>query len=182
MELTMQSKQIRWRFGLLVIGLVLAEGLGGCGYRLEGRGVFLPQHIQKVAVPVFENKSFGRDLEIVLTNAILQEINRRGGVTLVQDVQQADAVLRGTIEEYRLDVLSADRDGRATAYRISLRASIVFDDLVVKKPYWQNTLSKVQDFQVDDSAASTDVQERDSIQKASEDFAKTLVAAIFLGF
>jgi outer membrane lipopolysaccharide assembly protein LptE/RlpB len=162
--------------------LLVLAAVEGCGYRLEGRGVFLPKHIRKVAVPIFENKSFERDLEIVLTEAVLREINRRGGVTLVQDAAQADAVLRGTIEEYRLDVLAADRDGRASAYRVSIRAAIVFEDLVEKKPYWQNTLSKVQDFQVDESAASTQVQERESIQKAAEDFAKTVVAAIFLGF
>ena len=161
-----------------------AIGLGqpGCGYRLEGSGVLLPKHIRRIAVPVFQNKTFQRDLETDVTNAIIRELDRRGGVELVNDVTQADAVLRGTLEEYRLDILAAGADGRATAYRVTIRANIVLDDLVEKKPYWQNTLSKVQDFPIQDTAATTEVQERQSIQDASEDFAKTVVTAIFLGF
>ena len=175
------NRQVFLRVAMSVLAGAMAFGQLGCGYRLEGSGVLLPKHIRRIAVPVFQNKTFQRDLETDVTNAIIRELDRRGGVELVNE-DQADAVLRGTLEEYRLDILAAGADGRATAYRVTIRANIVLDDLVEKKPYWQNTLSKTQDFPIQDTAATTAVQERQSIQDASEDFAKTVVTAIFLGF
>jgi hypothetical protein len=161
-------------------GLLL--GGSGCGYTLEGRGVFLPQHIQRVYIPVFENKSYEPGVGVLLTTEVIEEVQRRGGVRLVQEESGADAVLRGTVMDYRLDILSTDQEGQVSAYRVSIQAQIVFYDLVQKRAYWENTLSKVQDFPVQESAASTQVLEREAIEEAAEDFAKTIVAAIFLGF
>ena len=98
-------------FTQVLLCVTVAVLLAGCfGYALEGRGLFLPKHIRRVAVPLFANETTKRDLEIVLTDAVNEEISRRGGVKLVRE-SEADAVLQGTIIRYDRQHIAPDASG-----------------------------------------------------------------------
>ncbi len=173
------TRRLPCRLTFLLLGLGL---ITSCGYQLEGRGVFLPSHIRSVAIPVFENASLEKDLGIVLTNAVTEELNRRGGVKIISEKEGADAVLNGRIESYTFYVIATDQDGQATAYRVEIKAKLSFEDRIRKEVRWEDTLSKTVDYEVGDSAASTDIQEIEAVKEASRDFAKTVVSVVFLGF
>lgn len=73
----------------------------GCGYAV-GNG-FGPQ-IRSVSVPIFENKTYRRNIEYQLTEAVQKEIQNRSPYRLVKG-NEADTVLKGSIVQIRKDVL-----------------------------------------------------------------------------
>jgi outer membrane lipopolysaccharide assembly protein LptE/RlpB len=75
--------------------------LAGCGYRFTGRGTLSPE-IQKIAIPIFVNKTREAGIENILTSILIEEFSRTGRVDIV-DEPLADAVLKGTITSYNVN-------------------------------------------------------------------------------
>lgn len=67
--------------------------LTGCGYR---SGSLMPEGVERVAVDVFENDTFYREIEFTLTREIQRELRHRTSLQLVTR-PRADAVLTGRI-------------------------------------------------------------------------------------
>lgn len=78
----------------LAIMLVL---LPSCAYKLKSTRRQLPGGYQKIAVPVFKNKSQEPGVEVALTNALIQQFHR-SQVTQLVDSNLAEVKAMGTIE------------------------------------------------------------------------------------
>lgn len=87
---------------LVVAGVLL---LSGCGYTI-GNG-FHPD-VQTVSVPIFENDTFRRGIEVQLTEAVQQEIQQRTPYRLAKGLE-ADTRLTGRIVQVRKDVLGENK-------------------------------------------------------------------------
>ncbi|MDH5715161.1 MAG: hypothetical protein OEZ30_06330, partial [Candidatus Aminicenantes bacterium] len=57
--------------------IVLVLFLPSCSYQLAGRGTFLPKHIKKIGIPMFDNLTARADLERTLTESIQEEFITR---------------------------------------------------------------------------------------------------------
>jgi outer membrane lipopolysaccharide assembly protein LptE/RlpB len=68
--------------------------LCGCGYQFQGSGSALPPDVKFIAIPRVENITAEPGLSTVLTEALRDEFDRYGAVTVVENESQADAVLR----------------------------------------------------------------------------------------
>ena len=79
----------------LILFLVIA--LNGCGYTFQGGGSILPPDIKKVSIPVVENTSTEASLTALLTEALRDQFERYGALTVVEDEKDADVVLRARI-------------------------------------------------------------------------------------
>lgn len=81
----------RWQVTLC---LLLALGwLSGCGY--STRELF-PEQYRTVAVPIFENRTFYRDVEFELSEALIKAIELRTPYKVVSPAQ-ADTLLEGVV-------------------------------------------------------------------------------------
>ena len=93
----MRSVRIGLMPAALILGVVLASTLPGC----HGTGYSIRQpydnKIKTVYVPVFKSITFRRDLNLKLTQLVIQEIERRTPYKVVQDSAEADSTLEGTI-------------------------------------------------------------------------------------
>jgi len=87
-------------FSLTPYALLLTV-LAGCGYHLSGSNR-LPSDIETVAVPVFHNNTFEPTLENTVTAAVKQEFLTTSRLKVVNDPDQADLVVKGTIVSYGL--------------------------------------------------------------------------------
>lgn len=106
------------RFGVLnlVVVLVLA---GGCGVRYGFAGGGLPAHIRTMAVLPFENETASPELQRELFELLRRDLRGRLGVREGAEAT-ADAIVRGTIKTYDVDIpvgFSADPQQAVTARR-----------------------------------------------------------------
>ncbi len=95
-----------WPLPLLFAALLLP--IAGCssdpreGY--STRSVF-PDQIRTIAVPIFQNDTFDRDIEFHLTAALIRSIESRTPYRAAGR-EQADSILMGQITKVELDPLS----------------------------------------------------------------------------
>jgi hypothetical protein len=154
-----------------------------CGYALEGRGSFLPGHILRVGIPSFKNLTTTVGLEEVITAEIYSEFITRGDYQLSGDTTGVDAVLLGEITSYNYVARAVDEQGMATSYMILITANIVFRDLKEDKVLWEQRGYRFQsEYQMSAEEGEVVTQEAEAVQRAAEDFAKSIVSTILTGF
>ena len=116
------------RSGLLALAVVLTA----CGVRYGFAGGGLPAGIRTMAVLPFDNQTTSPELQRELLDVMRRELQKRLGVRdAAQD--RADAIVRGVIGNYDVDVpvgISANPSQAVTARR---RLQIVIDVEIVEQ-------------------------------------------------
>jgi len=79
----------------------------GCGYRTGG---MFPQQYATVAAPIFENRTFEREVEFDLAAALVAELEQRTPYKVVSPAA-ADTVVQGSITAVDRRQISRFRDG-----------------------------------------------------------------------
>lgn len=85
----------------LLLMLLMALALAGCGYTFRNSGSVLPNTVKKIYIPFAENRSTEGQLTRLLTESLRDEFERYGVVTVVEEPSEADATLRITIMELK---------------------------------------------------------------------------------
>lgn len=95
--------------------------LSGCGYGFHGGGSILPSDIRSIYVPLVENESTEQGLSALVTEAIRDQFERYGVVTVVDEPATADAVLKVRILRVNNNTQSvSSRTDTALQYAVSL--------------------------------------------------------------
>jgi len=101
--------------------------LCGCaGYQI-GNQTLYPSHIQTVHVPVFESRSFRRNLGERLTEAVVKEIELKTPYKVV-GASKADSVLSGRITADHKRVLVPGMTGDARDVQVSIHVEVSWID------------------------------------------------------
>src|ERR1043165_10290390 len=111
------------RIQAVIILFLSVSGFTECYKPVTNAG--LPKRIRTVAVPAFqfEAKGMRYRVESRFTEAVTKEIIRRGNGLKVQGTRDgADAVVEGTIRDFAFSGVLLDREGRARAYEVTIRA------------------------------------------------------------
>ena len=111
---------LRW-----MLGCALVVSLTGCGYSL---GSFHANDVRTVAVPIFENQSSRRGIELQLTEALQNEIKSRTPYRLAKEYQ-AETKLTGRIVEIRKTSLGETRTDDPRELQYALAVEVVWEDL-----------------------------------------------------
>ncbi len=108
--------------------MLLAAGFVGCrGYR---SGPLYREHIETVRLEMFDNRSFRRNLEYVLSDALGKRVEAQTPYKLITNADMADTVLGGQIVNIYETVLSAEREtGKALEKEITIQAQVTWKDL-----------------------------------------------------
>ena len=168
----------------LPVLLLAALSLSSCGYALVGKGNFLDPKIKTISVPAFVNKTTRVELEQRVTQAVAEEFVSRGRLKLVTKPNEADAILRGSIDSFGLYPIASNAQGRATQYQISITAGIeLVDHRNEDKVIWKNDQYRfTENYQVDVTTADAFDQETRAIAVIAVRFAETLVTNLLEGF
>lgn len=114
--------------------------LAGCSFPYGFAGGGLPPHVKTMAVLPFENETPSAELQLELHDALRRELRDRLGVRDASE-DRADAIVRGTIRAYDVDVpvaYSADRDQSVTARRrLQITLDVAIVDQTNGKVLWQ---------------------------------------------
>jgi hypothetical protein len=160
----------------------------GCGYSLAGRGSFLPEHIVRIGVPAFANRSTVFNLETQITEKVRSEFISRGRYVIVPETTNVDAVLTGEISAVRPDVVSVNPDNLAGRYAVTMTARVDLRDLRDNKVLWENAaMSFRQEYPAQSATATSDpnaffAQDASALDRMTTEFARVLVSAILEAF
>ena len=179
----------RRRTGWPVI-LVLASAVcTGCGYALAGQGSFLPDYIQTIGVPLFENTTTVFEIEQSLTQQVRSEFIGRGRYRVVAAETGVDAVLSGTITEITITPATFTAGQQASQYIFTLRAAIAFRDLRTDEILWENPRLVFSDAYEVASGTGGQLdantffgQQSNAMERIARDFAGTVVSSILEAF
>jgi len=160
----------------LPLFLLCSLALGGCvGYKL---GSTLPGDIKTIYVPTCINQTDEPLIEIDVTRGVVSEIQMDGTLKLVNNEEDADAVLEITLLDFYLNPVSYTSSSASTAnaYRMNVKASFYLrrtsDDVVlVESPSlvgWEE-FSMTGDMTTSKSVA---------LRPAAEDLGERIVATI----
>jgi hypothetical protein len=141
----------RWlrRIGLMGLACLC---LTGCGYRFTGEGSGPKPGMQRIAIPVFENRTSEAELETLFAGALRHQFLLRGAFQVVSS-NEAEAVFRGRI----IRIESIDLAHRTALETIESRLLITVDvrciDAKTGAVLWQdNNLTQYSSYLQDPSA------------------------------
>ncbi|HHF52459.1 MAG: LptE family protein [Candidatus Aminicenantes bacterium] len=167
------------KYGVL---LLLCSFLYSCGYHLRGTGSTLPPHIKKIQVPMFTNATSRFELDVKLTQSVIDELVTRGKVEITDNMESADAVLIGEITSFRVDPIGFSGTGTADRYSITIAAKITLRDLVENRVFFSNpNFIYKKEYEVEEGVDFETV-ESEAIEEISGMFARSLVIMILEGF
>lgn len=153
-----------------------------CGYHLRGTGSFLPPHIKVLNIPMFANRTTRFELDLKLTQGVIDEMIARGKVEITDEADSADAVLIGEILRFHANPIGFGEDATADRYSISIVAKVILRDVVQKKVIFSNPSFVYQgEYEVPEGTDFESV-ETEAIDEMVVKFARSLVVAILEGF
>jgi len=153
-----------------------------CGYQLRGTGSFLPPNIKTVSVPMFKNMTTRFDLDVKLTQSVIDELVARGKVEVTGDSGSADAVLVGEISAFYVNPIGFSDQNTADRYNITIVAKIVLRDVANQKVVFSNPSYVYQDEYEVPQGTSFETWETQALSKVAEKFARSLVSTLLEGF
>lgn len=106
-----------------LVGLALL-GTAGCGYQFSGRSDFFPKDIRTVYLEPFINRSRDVGIEKELTSALRSEFYRRGQLRVVDQTDQADAILSGVVRSFDSGVASVNRYDEVLQYEATMTVDV----------------------------------------------------------
>ena len=174
-----------------VLSLIILASLASssCGYALAGRGSFLPDYIETIGIPMFENQTAAFEVEQLVTEQVRQQFIGRGSYRVVPETTGVDAVLLGEIRNIDIAPASFTDEQQASRYVFTLTARIEFTDLSTDDVLWENPrLTFSDEYEVAsgggavESVSSFFGQRSNAVERIAEDFAQTVVSSILEAF
>lgn len=165
-------------YGILLGGFLLS----GCGYHFIGQGNEALSGIHYIAIPYFANKSYEAGLERYVTEALVDEFVKSRMYSIVPE-KDADAVLRGTIEEFKETAIAYDKDNYALEYRASLRLDATLEMKDTGDILWRTKeLHHFEDYRVAPEIAATEANKNQAIGLIAREVATRMHDSIVEGF
>ena len=131
---------------------------------------------------MFKNLTTRFELDLKLTQSVIDEMVARGKVEIIADMEAADAVLLGEITSFRATPIAFSKEATADRYNIIVVAKIILKDLVSQKIIFSNNYYTYQEeYEVPDETDFESV-ESEALDKVAEKFARSLVITILEGF
>ena len=126
---------------LPVICAIFLLPMLGCAYN---QGSLIRKDLQTVYIPIFGNDAFERGLEFDLTEALVKEIQRKSGLTIVSDPSRAQTELKGLIFDFERNVLNENSIDLVRELQITVTLRFTWTDLerrkmLVQEPYFRET-------------------------------------------
>jgi hypothetical protein len=171
------------RIVFVILALLFVSGFTECYKPVTNTG--LPKHIKTIAVPAFqfEAQALRYRVSSRFTDAVSKEIIRRGGGLKVQGTAEgADAVIEGTVRDFRFTGVLLDREGRARVYEVTIISAVTIRDLKENKVLYDNQNFIFRDsFEFSSDPRSFFNEEDPAVDRIARAFSESVVSTIVNG-
>lgn len=165
---------VRKRLQVASVLIVFAILSTGCGYRLAGGGQ-LPKGIQRVYIPVFENKTRDTSASRQFTNRLIQEFTLNRKESLANSPESADAILKGTIQNLRIASISHVADHTSLERRVTAKVDIQLVDPAGNVIWSAKNLTGSEAYTVNANKRSTETNREEAIEVISKRMAELII-------
>jgi len=158
--------------------------LTSCGYHVAGKGDLVPKTVHTIAIPPFGNITTRYKLTDHLPEAISREFISRTRFQIVNDQNQADAVLRGSVVNYVAYPTTVDQQtGRASGLQMIVTLQITLTERATGKVIYSRPSFEARQRYELSINASTYFEESDAaLDRLAHDVARDLVSSILENF
>jgi len=157
--------------------------LTGCGYKVSGKHSGLPNHVNIIAVPVFENKTKKFELSRIITRAVKTELIQQSDCRISAHAEEADAVLKGVITSYSVSPISITDQNVGTTFQILIAIQIIFKDQRRGTVIYSNPSYIIrEEYTFSDTEVDFFLEEGPAMERAARAFAESLSATILENF
>jgi outer membrane lipopolysaccharide assembly protein LptE/RlpB len=173
---------IHIRIITLIMLLMPALLISGCGYRFSPGGEYIDKKIRTVFVDNFANRTSETYIDNTFRNAFINEFTTGGKFTIVDRREKADAIFRGSIESLTTAPLSYQKSNLAAEERVTVSMELAFEEQDTKKSIWTNkSFSGYQDYATPD-LNSKEANRKNALIKLSSDTAERAYRLMMSGF
>ncbi|MDQ3819274.1 MAG: LPS assembly lipoprotein LptE [Acidobacteriota bacterium] len=178
----MSSAKRFLRAAALLSTLVFASGFTEC-YKPVTKNQ-LPARIRTIAVPAFQNQALRYKIEHRFTEAVINEIVRRGrGLRVQAEREGADAVVDGVIKSFNFGGVLLDSRGRARIFEVTVTAGVTVRDQVENRVLYDNQNYIFRgEFEFADDPRTYFNEEDPAIERIARSFAESVVSTLINGF
>lgn len=170
------------RVAALASVALFASGFRGCYKPVSKSG--LPAHIKTVAVPPFQNQALRYKIESRFTDAVANEMIRRGrGLKIQSERVGADAVVDGVVKQFYFSGVLLDERGRARIFEVTVVGAVTVRDQTNNRVLYdnQNYVYKGE-FEFADDPRTFFNEEDPAVLRIARKFAEDLVSTLVTGF
>lgn len=177
-------KAIKHSCRLFAVALILFCGLGASECYKPVRVTGLPTGIKTIAVPAFQNEAVKYRVETRFTEAVMNEIIRRGrGARVQSESEGADAVVDGRIKSFSFSGVLLDARGRTRVFEVTIVAAITLRDQTENRVLYDNQNYVFRgEFEFASDPRTFFNEEDSAIDRLARQFAESLVATVTSGF
>ena len=174
--------QKTWRLAALLTMLAWVTGFAEC-YKPVTKNQ-LPSRIRTVAVPAFQNNALRYRVEHRFTDAVINEVVRRGRNLRVQGEREgADAVIDGVIKSFNFSGVLLDERGRARIFEVTIEAAVTVRDQVENRVLYDNQNFIFRgEFEFANDPRTFFNEEDPAVQRMARSFAESVVSTLVNGF
>ena len=143
----------------------------------------LPSRIRTIAVPAFENTALRYKIESRFTEAVINEIVRRGrGLRVQSEREGADAVIDGVVKSFDFSGVLLDERGRSRIFEVTVTAAVTVRDQVENRVLYDNQNYVFRDsFEFANDPRAFFNEEDPAVQRIARRFAENLVSTLVNG-
>ena len=167
-----------WRTAALFSLLLFAFGFTEC-YKPVTKNQ-LPTRIRTVAVPAFQNQALRYKIETRFTEAVINEIVRRGrGLRVQSEREGADAVVDGVIKSFSFSGVLLDERGRARIFEVTITAAVTVRDQVENRVIYDNQNYVFRgEFEFANDPRNFFNEEDPAVERMARNFAESIVSTL----
>jgi len=170
---------------LLVAGYWLLVGLAGCGYTTRSlisnkyKTIYIPPFLNQINITSdaktgSKYQIYRPGLETDLTKAVIDRFRLDGNLRLEKESANADLILKGSLVDYRRDVLRYATDDNPEEYRVSIMIDINLRDRKEDKLVWEEkSFTGDTSYFLSGPNAKSDAT---AVTEATKDLARRIVA------
>ena len=169
--------------GLLLVAFC-ASGFRGCGGYEAVKKAGLPKQVRTVAVPPFQNLALRYKIESRFTEAVANELIRRGhGLRVQSEREGADAVIDGVIRNFYFSGVLLDERGRARIFEVTVVGAVTVRDQANNRVLYDNQNYVYRgEFEFTNDPRTFFNEEDPAVLRISRKFAEDLVSTLVNGF
>jgi hypothetical protein len=175
---------MKYKKYLIAAGFVAVALMIGCGYRFSPGGEHIDKGIQTVYVDNFANRTSEANVENIFRNSFVDQFRKTSRFRVAERREEADAVVRGSINNLSSSHLSYTSVDVAKEDRVTAVMDLVFEERVSRKIIWSNSaFSWYGDYAVSSTnPAATEANKRSALSKLADDFADRAFRMMMSGF